>query len=230
MSPAKNSTAEAPTYERGWLKAFWYWLTSTSIWIGAKLFFRLKTKNRHNVPSTGPVVLLANHQSHLDPPLVGGATKRQLSYLARDTLFKGALGPLIRSYDAVPVDRDGSGLAGIRAILKRLKQGGAVLLFPEGTRTPDGELQSLKPGFIALVRRSRAVIVPLGFDGPYRAWPKGQKLPTLFSPIAMHYGEPIRPEEVAELDDKQLLARIAKELGSSLLEARVMNGAQSSDR
>lgn len=230
MSSPQKQASEAPTYQRGWLKAFWYWLTSTAIWIGAKLFFRLRTKDRQNVPLEGPVVLLANHQSHLDPPLVGGATKRQLSYLARDTLFKGALGPLIRSYDAVPVDRDGSGLAGIRATLKRLKQGGAVLLFPEGTRTPDGELQPLKPGFIALVRRSRAVIVPLGFDGPHRAWPKGQKLPTLFSPIAMHYGKPISPEEVASLDDEQLLARVAKEIGCSLHEARVMNGAQATDR
>ncbi len=223
LTTTENSIKEAPTYDRGWLKAVWYWFTSCLIWNSASVLFRLRTKNRHNVPLKGPVVILSNHQSHLDPPLVGGSAKRQLSYLARDTLFQGALGPLIRSYDAVPVDRDGSGLAGIRATLKRLKQGGAVLLFPEGTRSSNGELQGLKPGFIALVRRSKAVIVPLGIEGAYLAWPKEKKFPTLFKPIAMYYGQPICPEEVAQLDDEQLLMRVAIDLAAALQSARELN-------
>ena len=223
-------TTEVATYQRGLLKTFWYWLTSTSIWITAKLIFGLRTHNRHAVPMSGPVVILSNHQSHLDPPLVGGATRRQLSYLARDTLFKGALGPLIRSYDAVPVDREGTGLAGIRATLKRLKQGGAVLLFPEGTRTEDGSLQELKPGFIALVRRSKATVIPLGMDGPFDAWPRGAKFPKPFRRIAMHYGEPINPEEVSQINDDELLALVANRISESIRQARIMNGKERSDK
>lgn len=221
---------EVVTYQRGLLKTFWYWLTSTSIWITAKLFFGLRTHNRHAVPMSGPVVILSNHQSHLDPPLVGGSTRRQLSYLARDTLFKGALGPLIRSYDAVPVDREGTGLAGIRATLRRLKQGGAVLLFPEGTRTEDGSLQELKPGFIALVRRSKATVIPLGMDGPFDAWPRGAKFPKPFRRIAMHYGEPINPEKVSQINDEELLALVANRISESIRQARIMNGKEHSDK
>lgn len=213
----------APTYRRGPLKAAWYWLTSTGIWIVASVFYRLRTEGRERVPLRGPVVIVANHQSHLDPPLVGGATRRQLSYLARDTLFRGPLGWLIRSYDAVPVDRDGTGLAGIRATLKRLKQGGAVLLFPEGTRSPDGGLQPLKPGFIALVRRSRATLVPLGFDGPHRVWPRGAGRPRLSGRIAMHYGDPMTPAEIEPLDDEALLALVGDRLSDCVEAAARLN-------
>ena len=223
MERESPSPEAPPTYRRGLLKALWYGFTSWCLWFAFKALYRLRTKNRHYVPMTGPVVIVANHQSHFDPPLVGGATRRQLSYLARDTLFKGALGVLIRSFDAVPVDRDGTGLAGIRATLKRLKQGGAVLLFPEGTRTPDGALQPLKPGFLALVRRSKAVIVPIGFDGPFRAWPRGRSLPLLFRPISMHYGDPISPESATELSDEELLELVRTRLQSCIESAADLN-------
>jgi 1-acyl-sn-glycerol-3-phosphate acyltransferase len=172
----------------------------------------------------GPLVMVANHLSHLDPPLVGGSSPRQLSYMARDTLFRGPLGPLIRSYDAIPIDRDGVGLAGIRATLGRLKQGGAVLVFPEGTRSPDGQMQELKPGFLALVRRGRATLQPVGFDGPHEAWPKGRAFPRVFVPIAVHYGEPLVPEAIAELDDERLLAWVADRIAESVAAARRLNG------
>ncbi|TWT90681.1 1-acyl-sn-glycerol-3-phosphate acyltransferase [Pseudobythopirellula maris] len=171
----------------------------------------------------GPLVLLSNHQSHLDPPLVGGALRRQLSYMARDTLFRGPLGPLIRSYDAIPVDRDGTGLAGIRNTLKRIKEGGAVLLFPEGTRSDDGALKPIKPGFIALARRGKATILPLGLDGPYRAWPKGARLPRPFVPIALVVGEPLSPERIAELDDDELLAEVARRMAAAREQAVDLN-------
>ncbi len=212
------------TYQRGTFRAALYWLTSTAIWILAKLLYRLRTEGRHNVPMQGPVVVVANHQSHFDPPFIGGATRRQLSYMARDTLFQGPFGWLIRLYDAVPVDRDGSGLAGIRAMLRRLKQGGALVLFPEGTRSPDGQLQPLLPGFIALARRSKAVIVPIAFDGPHEIWPKGAKFPRLFGRAAMHYGEPLSPETIAELSDEELLELIQDRLAQGIIAAKRLNG------
>ncbi|MEO0528945.1 MAG: lysophospholipid acyltransferase family protein [Planctomycetota bacterium] len=216
------TTHEPPTYRRGPLKAFWYWLTSTAIWITAKLLYRLRTEGRLRVPMRGPVVLLANHSSHLDPPLVGGATRRQLSYLARDTLFDGPLGWLIRSYDAVPVDRDGSGIAGIKATLKRLKQGGTMVLFPEGTRSSDGELQPFKPGFVALVRRSKATIVPLGIAGAGEVWPKGQSRPRLTGRIALHYGEPMPSEAFEGLNDEEVVALAERSVAACLAAARAL--------
>lgn len=213
----------APTYRRGPLKAAWYWLTSTAIWITAKLLYRLRYEGADKVPMEGPLVLLGNHTSHFDPPLVGGSLRRQLSYLARDTLFVGPLGWLIRSYDAVPVDRDGSGIAGIKATLKRLKQGGAMLLFPEGTRSDDGEMKAFKPGFVSLVRRAQATIQPIGFDGPYGVWPKGAKRPRLFGKIAIHYGKPIPYAEVAGLSDEELVALAHERVAECVARARELN-------
>lgn len=213
MSPTQSNTdTPAPTYRRGPLKALWYWLSSTALWVGFTALYRLRVTGQSNVPMEGPVVLLANHTSHFDPPIIGGATRRQLSFLARDTLFVGPFGWLIRSYDAVPVDRDGASLAGIRATLKRLKQGGAVLLFPEGTRSADAVLQPLKPGFVALVRRSGACIVPVGIAGAHAAWPRGQSRPRLRGRIAVVYGEPITPGQVAAQDDSALIASCAERI------------------
>lgn len=226
MADDADSSPSPPTYRRGPLKAAWYWLTSTAIWITAKLLYGLRTEGRLRVPSEGPVVLVANHTSHFDPPLVGGATRRQLSYLARDTLFVGPLGWLIRSYDAVPVDRDGSGIAGIKATLKRLKQGGAILLFPEGTRSEDGELQPFKPGFVALVRRAKATVVPIGFAGPYDVWPKGAKRPRLTGRVAMHYGEPIPYAQIADLDDDGLIALAHDRVRDCVERARAMRSGR----
>ncbi|MGL4514435.1 MAG: lysophospholipid acyltransferase family protein [Lacipirellulaceae bacterium] len=223
LARRRKPTDPLATHRRGALKGAWYWLTSTSIWVAAKLLFRLRVQGARRVPMRGPLVIVANHLSHLDPPLVGGSSARQLSYMARDTLFKGVLGPLIRSYDAIPVDRDGTGLAGIRATLGRVKQGGAVVVFPEGTRSPDGELQAIKPGFLALVRRGGASLQPVGFDGPHKAWPKGAAFPTPFVPIAIHYGEPLSPDTIAALDDERLLAEVARLLGECVAAARELN-------
>lgn len=209
-----------PTYRRGPLKAAWYWLTSLAIWIVAKLLYRLKVEGQSQVPMEGPVILVGNHTSYLDPPLVGGSLRRQLSYLARDTLFKGPLAWLIRSFDAVPVDRDGSGIAGIKATLKRLKHGGAMLLFPEGTRSDDGQIQPFKPGFVALVRRGKAAIVPVGFAGVREVWPKGQSKPNLTGRIAIHYGEPITIEESAQLSDTELICLAEQRVAAAFAAAQ----------
>ncbi len=95
--------------------------------------------------------MVSNHQSHLDPPLVGMACHRHMNYIARETLF--AFKPfawLIHSINAIAIDREGLGLAGIKESLKRLKNGEMVLIFAEGTRTPDGEIKPFKPGITSL--------------------------------------------------------------------------------
>ncbi len=210
-------------YNRSLPKLIWYRLTQWVIGGLARVYFRFRRRGVANMPDNGPVVLLATHQSYLDPLLIGCFMPRPIGYLARDTLFSGILGPLIRAYDAIPIDREGGGLAGIRATLKRIKQGDAVLIFPEGTRSTDGKLQPLKPGFIALVRRGNASIVPLGIAGTFEAWPRGKKLPAPVR-ISMVCGESIPPEELAGLDDESLLALVADRLAECFGEARELAG------
>src|SRR4051812_7331250 len=124
-----------------------------------RLYFRWEVRDRDNVPSGGPLILASNHASFLDPPLVGAAAKREINYLARESLFRfPGIGWLLRNVNAVPVDREGGGAAGLRAILDRLLKGGAIILFPEGTRSPDGTLQKAKSGIGLTVIKSEAPV------------------------------------------------------------------------
>ena len=200
-----------PTYRRPLLKRWWYSFSRAVMWCVTKVYFRYHYLGGEHVPPHGPLVVLCNHQSNLDPVLVGVACPRQLSFLARDTLFVGWFAWLIRSFDAIPIDREGTGLAGIRATLGRLKKGDAVLLFPEGTRTPDGELQPLKPGFASLVRRGNAAIVPAALTGAFHSMPRGVKWPRPVR-IAMQFGPAITPEEIAALNDEELVKRVAERI------------------
>jgi 1-acyl-sn-glycerol-3-phosphate acyltransferase len=153
------------------------------------------------VPTSGPLLVLANHQSMFDPVLVGLASRRYLSYLARKNLFEQpVLAPLIRSLNAIPIDR-GLGKDGIQAVLDALGQGQAVLMFPEGERTHNGEVQPLKPGVSLLIKRLNCPIVPVGIAGAFAAWSRFTKIPhpsPLFLPpgastIAVSVGRPIDP-------------------------------------
>src|SRR6478672_4757897 len=153
--------------------------------------YGLRFAGRENWPATGGGLICANHQSMFDPPLVGLTCARRMNYLARDTLFRvPGLAQLITFLDAIPIDREGGGLAGLKETLRRLKAGEFVLIFPEGTRTRDGRVAPLKPGFIAVARRSRVPLIPVGLDGAYQAWPRSAAFPHL-GHIAVVIGEPI---------------------------------------
>jgi 1-acyl-sn-glycerol-3-phosphate acyltransferase len=178
----------------------------------AIVFFRIRCTGRHRVPAEGGALVCSNHQSFFDPVLVGLAFDRRLNYLARRTLFRFA--PFrwwIEFLDAIPIDRDGFGIGGIKETLKRLKRGEMVLIFPEGTRTKDGSVASLRPGFVALARRGRTALVPVGLDGAYDAWPRDSRFPRP-SPIHICIGEPISPETVAALTDEQLIEELERRI------------------
>ena len=112
-----------------------YWVSMAAMTLG----FSLRSEGRQHVPRSGPALLVANHQSFLDPLLVGLCSRRHLRFLARKSLFRHpGFAWLIRALNAVPIDQDGVGKEGIRIILEQLNAGQAVVVFPEGTRTPDG--------------------------------------------------------------------------------------------
>ena len=174
--------------------------------------FRLRVEGRENWPATGGGLVCANHQSYFDPPLVGLACPRRMNYLARDSLFRvPVLGQLIAFFDAIPIDREGGGLAGLKETLRRLKAQELVLIFPEGTRSRDGEVAPLKPGFIAVARRSRAPLVPVALDGAFQAWPRTAWFPRL-TRLAVVIGPPIRADDFETLSDDELLAELEQRM------------------
>jgi 1-acyl-sn-glycerol-3-phosphate acyltransferase len=168
----------------------------------------IRTFGRELVPATGGGLVLSNHQSNLDPIIIGLSCERRLNYLARTTLFNSrAFRLLVAALDAIPIDREGTGLGGLKETLKRIKRGEYVLIFPEGTRTPDGEVHAIKPGFCAIARRGKVPLVPVALDGAFDAWPRQRKLPRR-AVIHVHWGEPITPHQVEQLTDEQLVALV----------------------
>lgn len=154
-------------------------------------YFRWRVYNPERVPLTGPVILASNHASFIDPPLVGAGLKRDINYLARESLFRfPGIGALLRSWNSVPVDRDGGGARGLKAILNRLHAGGGIILFPEGTRTRDGKLQPARSGIGLTVIKSDAPVVPVRVFGTFEAYNRTMKFPRPRR-IAVKYGRPM---------------------------------------
>lgn len=180
------------------------------------LLFGIRAYGQQNVPERGGVLLLSNHQSFLDPPLVGVPISRQLGYLARRSLFRGALfGWVIRSLGAMPVRRGAADRAAIRCAIERLLAGEALVMFPEGTRSRDGALQPIRGGFRLLVRKAGVPVVPVAVDGAYRAWPRGRFLPRPRR-IRVSYGRPIPAADLVELTDAEAGERLTREISSLL--------------
>jgi 1-acyl-sn-glycerol-3-phosphate acyltransferase len=163
---------------------------------------------REHVPKSGGVLVVSNHQSHLDPILVGLACDRRLNYVARDTLFGFApFAWLMMTLDAIPLDREGTGLRGLKESLRRLKDGEMLLIFPEGTRTRDGKVGTLKPGFLALARRAKAPLLPVALDGSYESWPRRNLLPQP-AVIQIRFAAPLAPEAMSKMSDEELLSEV----------------------
>ena len=175
-------------------------------------FFQVRTLQREHVPATGPVLLVSNHQSFLDPPLCGVGLHRELDYIARDSLFRNRwFAWYIRSLNAFPIQRNSADLRAIRTIINRLRAGRAVVLFPEGTRTQDGRIRPFQSGIELIARKSQATTVPVLIDGAFETWPRHQTLPGL-GRIYVWYGEPIPPERIRRMPPGQYVAEINERL------------------
>lgn len=185
----------------------YYWLRALSQ-LGGVFLFRVQCIDRDLIPDAGGLLVCSNHQSFFDPVLVGIWFTRRMNYLARKTLFKfPPFRWLIEFLDAIPIDRDGFGLEGIKETLRRLKRGEIVLIFPEGTRTSDGRCRKLKPGFVALARRGKTPILPIGIDGAYDSWPRKARLPTP-TKVCVCVGELISMEQMKGMSDDELVAEL----------------------
>ena len=186
------------------------------------LYFRWRVFHPERVPASGPVILACNHASFIDPPLVGAGLKRMVNYLGRNTLFDVPLvGALLRSWKVVPVDREGGGGAGLKAILGRLLDGGVILLFPEGTRTPDGALRAAKSGIGLTVIKSSAPVVPVRVFGTFAAYGRDKKWPRPYR-VAVKYGHPLHFQELraeAKTCAKPRLKAIYQQVADELMAA-----------
>jgi len=183
-------------------------------------YFRWRVFHPERVPMTGPVILASNHLSFLDPPLVGAGLHRGINYMARKTLFRyPGIGALLRSWSAVPVDRDGGSAAGLKEILDRLKRGGAIIMFPEGTRSPNGRLQPGRSGIGLAIIKSDAPVIPVRVFGTFEAYGKGVKFPRPHR-IQVKYGKAMLFAELrteARKCSKDRLKQIYQQVADELM-------------
>jgi 1-acyl-sn-glycerol-3-phosphate acyltransferase len=182
-----------------------------------RLLFRVEGHGTEHVPAEGPVLLVANHSSVLDPPLVGGLCPRQLTFLAKAELFGvPVFGAFIRRLGAKPLRREGADASALRTAQRVLAQGQALLVFPEGTRGEEGVLRNAKPGAALLAVQSGATVVPVYVRGSGRAWPRGRRLPRP-AKVVVTFGAPLRFQRASGADrrvqyeaaSRQMMAAIA---------------------
>ncbi len=172
-------------------------------WLFCKLFYRLKIYGLQHFYPRG-AILAANHASFLDPPIVAVSWPEEVHFLARQTLFHNRwFGSFIRRLNAHPVTGEPGDIQVMKTICRLLDQGHKVVLFPEGTRSESGELQSIKPGISLLVSRSQSAIIPVYLHGTYEIWGRKRKFPRLFGRIICVFGSPITWDSVAGMGKKE---------------------------
>jgi 1-acyl-sn-glycerol-3-phosphate acyltransferase len=176
--------------------------------VGTTLMFDLKSYGHKNVPTGGGVLLVANHQSFLDPVLVAVRLSRPVSFLAKSELFENPyFGWFIRMLHAFPVRQGEGDVGAVKEIIRRLGEGDALNIYPEGSRTETGDLGRLEKGVALVIRRAGVPVVPVAIDGSFAAWPKDKKI-FHAHPIRLKYGTPMNfngkkgEEIVRELENK----------------------------
>lgn len=199
-----------------WLAHRWYDCCWWICCVGFSFGCSLRVQGRRNVPRTGPVLIISNHQSFLDPIPLGLAVPRYLTVVARDTLFHNRpLAKLMESLGTLRIDRD-FGKEGLKTTLAALAQGKCVQLYPEGERSRDGEMQAFKPGVSLLIKKVQAPIVPVGMAGTFGAWSRHMKLPKLAplflapndATIAVSIGKPLDPAPFAAMPRDEMLQKL----------------------
>ena len=187
-----------------------------------RTWFRLAHRPRFihpdRLPVTGPCLIVANHQSYYDPPLIGCPMhQRMITFLSRASLYDSKLaGGLIRRLNTVPI-RDGEGdIRAIRDIIERIKLGEAVLIFPEGSRTYDGDMQPFRDGAALIIRRVNCPVIPVAVEGVFDAWPRTKSKPKLGTRMMVMYGKPIPSASLKGKDCNAILERTIEDMRLAL--------------
>lgn len=200
----KRTSNTIPAFWRCWWYLCW---SPCRVWFA--LFYRIRVFGRPNrgrrTPGTG-ILYLANHQSFLDPIIVGIGTRRPFFALARHTLWRSRpLGAIMDSLSAVPVDQDKPDASTMKRCIEILEAGSDLLVFPEGSRTQDGATAAFQSGVMLMIRRANPTVVPVALEGAFDAWPMGGKC-RLAGRMAVEVGEPLDTAALLEMKTPAALA------------------------
>ena len=214
---------------RNIIHVVWYEIVRSFLRLTFFPMFLLTAEGRKNVPRKGPVLLLSNHQSFLDPMFCQVPINRHMHYVTRSTLFNNKLfGMLLSTLNTIAIRRGEADVAAMKKIIAVLKEGNIVCMFPEGTRTSDGRITEIKAGFSLLSRRSKAVVVPVAIEGAYDCWPRDRKLPT-FGKVYVKYGQGFTPQDIKELGEEGFSKAFNERLRTMQNELRAKRGVEKFD-
>ncbi|MGA8654613.1 MAG: lysophospholipid acyltransferase family protein [Chthoniobacterales bacterium] len=193
--------------------------------IVARVGFNLKVYGRENLIEEGPAIVASNHQSYLDPPMIGCVHRRELYYLARSTLFdQRILGWVLRHVNVIPVDRERGDIAAIKTIIRLIKDGRRMIIFPEGTRSTNGQLQQARSGLGMVIAKTFAPVVPVRVFGTFEALPKTGRLKLL--PVSIVVGKPLRfPERDIASRDRELYQKLSDRVMEEIAKLEIPKGS-----
>jgi 1-acyl-sn-glycerol-3-phosphate acyltransferase len=206
------------------LQYIWYFICGWPCRFFCLLFFKIRFFGIENVPKKGGFILLCNHQCWLDPMFVVVPVNRICVFAARDSLVKSPLfGWVFRVYSCIPIRRNHADIGAIRDCIEKLKRGCGLVLYPEGTRTTDGRITRLKPGFTLLAKKASVPIIPVVIDGAFECWPRHQ---IMFSPghVSIQYGRQINPQEIASESDREFMSDLTRRMHQMQTELRIKTG------
>lgn len=195
-----------------WRIALWDTI-QTLCYLALVSLYRHRAYGVRNIPRTGAVLLVCNHQSYLDPPIVGaGCHRRQFVALARSTLFDNPVSAwVLDKLNTIPVTKGESAVSAMRKCIAELKKGQALLVFPEGARTMTGEVQPFKTGTMLIIKRAKPLILPVAVEGAYAAWKRGGR-PKVRGRVGVIFGKPIPAERIIEMGADRGLAFLRDEV------------------
>ncbi len=200
--PARSlsiSAGHPPVMPGLWWRRGFYRMAHFATMVPMVLAWRVRAWGLNDVPDQGPVLFVGNHQSFLDPAVFGYVMHWRLFHpLARKSLWQPGLGWVLDWIHAVPLARGEADMRAVKRCIQLLNAGSTVLVYPEGTRSPDGQVLPFKSGLMLLIRRARPRIVPVAIEGSHAAWPRGQALPRT-GRIGLMFDKPIEPEQLLEL-------------------------------
>jgi 1-acyl-sn-glycerol-3-phosphate acyltransferase len=200
------------------ISRIFYLLVKTLFRFFFTLYNRLEVRGLDNVPRGAAVIVASNHASYVDPPVIGGVFPGRLRYLAKESLFRvPLLGLLIRALGAVPVRREDRQNAGavMKSLLALLRSGECVLLFPEGSRSPDGRIKPLEAGVALLSVKTGVPVLPVYIGGSFGVWPKGRSFPRP-AKLSLAISPPIYPDPAIE-SERERRNTLLKSLETTLL-------------
>lgn len=227
--PKKKEPSKSILRERWWQPAF-YVVAKNTVKALFKVWLRTRVVGKENVPMRGGLLVVSNHASYLDPPLIGVSMPRRCWFMARSTLFKNRFfGAIIAGLGSFPVERaadrasgnpataaGGGDIKAIRTVLEQLDLGHPVLLFPEGSRSATGTMEPFQRGVAVLLKRSKCPVLPVAVSGVYEAWPRGKR-PRLFPRrVTVRFGKAIGHDDLLKDGGEAAVKRLEGVIGGML--------------